>query len=166
MPEPITPEPVATPEAPVAPAATPEPKVEPLGEGGVKALAAEREAAKAAKAELSKAQVELQKFRDAEKSAEELAAEKLTNAEKNAASATRKAGQYEAAAAAGLPLSAAARISGNTPEEMAADAIALKALIGGTKPGGVLPPPDPSQGHGGGKSAPTSLNDAIKGHYA
>ena len=166
MPEPVTPEPAATPEALVAPVATPEPKVESLGEGGVKALAAERESAKAAKAELSKAQAELQKFRDAEKSAEELAAEKLTSAEKNAASATRKAGQYEAAAAAGLPLSAAARISGNTPEEMAADAIALKALIGGAKPGGVLPPPDPSQGHGGGKSAPTSLNDAIKGHYA
>lgn len=157
-------EPVATPV--VEPVVTPEPKDEALGEGGVKALNAEREAAKTAKAELATAQAALKKFQDAEKTAEELAAEKLTNAEKAAANATRKAGQYEAAAAAGLPLSAASRISGSTPEEMAADALELKALLGDSKPGGKLPPPDPSQGQGGGKSAPTSLNDAIKGHYA
>lgn len=137
-----------------------------LGDGGKAAIAAERQAAKDAKAALTTAQAELQKYKDAEKTAEERAADRLSAAEKVASESTRKALQYEAAAAAGLPLSAASRISGATAEEMATDATALKALIGNGKPADILPPPDPSQGSGGGGAKPTSLNDAIKVHYA
>lgn len=156
------------PAPPAAPAETPPvaPDESKLGDGGLAALAAERQSAKDAKAALTTAQAELQKYKDAEKTAEERAADRLSAAEKVASESTRKAQQYEAAAAAGLPLSAASRISGATAEEMAADATALKALIGNGKPADILPPPDPSQGNGGGGAKPASLNDAIKGHYA
>jgi len=172
MPEPITPTPVApepapttdpTPTAPVdgttpptstpqAPASPPTP-VRPdgvsdtewsaLGDPGKAALVRERAASAQAVAELAALRKQID---DANKSAEQRAADDLKAAQEAAAANAAKALRYEVAAEAGIPLALAARLTGSTREEIAADAETFKTLI----PAGATPPrtpaPDPGQG--------------------
>lgn len=63
-----------------------------------------------------------------------------------AVTAERKLAQYDAAAAAGLPLDMAARLQGNTPEELAADATKLLELVG--SPHRRIPGAPPATGDG------------------
>lgn len=72
-------------------------------------------------------QKQLDEINDKNKTDEQRKTEADEKRERDAAAAVLKAAQYEAAAAAGLPLSWAKRITGSTPEEMATDAKELKA---------------------------------------
>lgn len=112
----------------------PEPKKdddEKLGEGGLKALQAERSARAAA-----------------EKAARD--AQQALDAERNAHAATRKEAdstkvetlKYQVAAEVGIPLSLADRLKGATREEIKADAEALKPSVTPK----FVSPQDPSQG--------------------
>lgn len=121
---------------------------EPLGEGGIKALQAERERASKAEKELADLK---QAQADATKSAEELAAERLTAAEAKAAAAELTAMKYTAAAAKGISLDLAPRLVGSTLAELEADAETFKASLGATPSG--KPKPDLSQGSGSTTSA-------------
>lgn len=121
-----------------------------LGDPGKRALVAEREAREQATAQAAALQKQID---DASKTAEEKAAEALAEAQQRASAAETRAAKYDAAANAGLPLELAPRLVGSTPEELAADAVNLKAQLGATpagtpKPG--TPRPDPSQGGGAG----------------
>jgi hypothetical protein len=155
-------DPPQTPEA--EPKTEPEPEGaddENLGEGGVKALKAEREANKAAKAELAELQAKLKTFEDKDKTEAEKQAEKLASLEKSSTENALKAQRYEVAAEAGLPLKLAGRIRGDDHDSMLADAKELLSYAG-DKPH--TPKPDPSQGKGG-IIKPASLSEAIAAHY-
>lgn len=114
-----------------------------LGDAGKRALAAEREARRAAEAQTAALRKQIE---DATKTAEQRATDDLRAAQAEAAANGAKALRYEIAAETGLPLALASRLTGSTREELAADAETLKTLI----PVGATPPrtpaPDPSQG--------------------
>ncbi|MBF5002228.1 hypothetical protein IRT45_34490 [Nocardia sp. BSTN01] len=126
-----------------------------LGEGGKKALEAERKLRADAEKAQRAAEAKLKAIEDANKTEEQRREERMRQLEKDAAKATR----YEAANAAGLPLSMAGRLVGDTPEELAADAEALKAELAGVKPADDTPPkpptPKPDRRQGGGSTNAT-----------
>ncbi|MCI1635200.1 hypothetical protein [Bifidobacterium sp.] len=134
---------------------------EKLGENGLRALKAEREANKAAKAKLAEYEAQIQAFKDKDKTESEKEAERLQALEKSNSENARKALQYEVAAEKGIPLKLAARLHGADKDAMLADADELLPLIQQTKPN--IPKPDKSQGRGG-KPKPASLSAAIAGH--
>jgi hypothetical protein len=97
-----------------------------LGDAGIKALQAERARAAKAEADLKALQ---QEIADSQKSAEQKAADALAAANAQAAEAAARALRYEVAAEKGLDLALAARLTGSSREELAADADALMSLI-------------------------------------
>ncbi len=145
------PTPPAVPPAPTPPA---EPLAKPadvtdeawnaLGDPGKKALVAERTKADTEKARADALQKQID---DAKLSADEKAAKDLKEAQEQAATATLRALKYEVAAAKGIDLANAHRLTGSTKAELEADADAFKA----TFPVAGTPKADPSQGKGGGK---------------
>ena len=114
----------------------------PLGPGGIKALQAERDARTKAEQERDALRKQIA---DANKTAEEKAAEALKEAQSLAETNAAKALRYEVAAELGVPLAMAARLVGNTREEIAADAVKLKEILAGA----TTPPPT-----GGAPAAP------------
>ncbi|HLT11822.1 MAG TPA: hypothetical protein VK028_13635 [Micromonosporaceae bacterium] len=114
----------------------------PLGEGGLKALQAERDARAEAERKAAELEARVRQFEDANKTTEEKAAERLAELERAATENAAKALRYEAAAKAELPLSAAGRLQGSTLDELVEDAKALKELLGATTHRG--PAPDPN----------------------
>jgi hypothetical protein len=164
--------PVATPE--VEPTVT-EPETKPagdppadskpddLGDAGKKALAAERDARKAAEKELAKYRKAEQDRADADKSE----AEKRAAAEQRAVDAELRATRLEVAAEKGLTPAQARRLVGSTREEIAADADEiLRDFPASTTPAKATPKPDPSQGsRGEPNTRPTSLSAAVTKHY-
>ncbi|WP_139344443.1 capsid assembly scaffolding protein Gp46 family protein [Rathayibacter sp. VKM Ac-2630] len=132
----------ATPGAPVDP---PKPDGDkPLGDGGEKALKAERAARSAAERRVAELEAEAQKRADAELTeVERLKKENATLTEQNAKS-ERDALRNAVALEKGLPASLAARLIGSTREEMAADADTLLSVIPQAQ--STNPRPDPSQG--------------------
>ncbi|WP_432794488.1 hypothetical protein [Rhodococcus ruber] len=158
----------ATPPATAAPtdpaaAKQPDPNDQPLGETGLRALQAERDARAAAERAAAELAARVKSFEDANKTAEERAAEQLAEAQRTAAENATKALRYEIAAEAGLPLSAAGRLQGSTREEMLADAVSLKSLIGAVQPGPTTPKPDPRQG--GGQHEPIASLESGRAAY-
>lgn len=151
------------PADPANPPADPKPADDPLGDAGKKALAAERDARKAA-------EKELKKYRDAEAAkadADKSEAEKRAAAEQRAVDAELRATRLEVAHEKGLTPAQAKRLVGATREELQTDADeVLKDFP--TAPAKQAPPkPDPSQGaRGEPKTRPTSLGAAVVGHYA
>ncbi|RSX56766.1 DUF4355 domain-containing protein [Bifidobacterium samirii] len=140
---------------------------DPLGEGGMKALKAERETNRQLKAQIAQLAEQVKAFEDKDKTEAQKQAEALQAATATAAEATLKATRYEVAAAKGIPLDAAARLRGATREEMEADADDLLRLLDPDRGEGRNPDPpkpDPSQGKGG-DPRPSSLADAISRHY-
>lgn len=124
---------------PPTPDPTPAPPAEePLGAGGIKALNAERDAR--AKAERDLADLRKQ-IEDGKKTAEQKAADDIAAANRTAQENAAKALRYEVAAAKGLDLHLAARLTGGTREELETDADALMALI----PTSATPPTPPAQ---------------------
>lgn len=138
-----------TPAAPAAP--TPQPpagdpsKDQPLGEPGIKALQAERDARTAAEKALADFRQEID---DSKKTAEQKAADDLAAAQRDAAESTAKALKYEVAATKGIALTSAHRLSGSTLAEIEADADRFKAEQALVPAKG--PRPDRSQGGGEG----------------
>ena len=135
---------------------------EPLGEGGLKALQAEREANKAARAKLAEYEAKLKELSDRDKTEEEKREERLKELEKSNSQNARRALQYEVAAEKGIPLRLASRLRGDDRDAMLADADELLPLIH-QNPSPTIPKPDKSQGKGGG-AKPTSLTEAIAEH--
>ncbi|MCR6706559.1 MAG: hypothetical protein NVV66_18350 [Cellulomonas sp.] len=123
-----------------------------LGDAGKKALTVERDARAAAEKALADLRKEIE---DSKKSAEEKAADDLAAAQRDAAAAELKSLRYEVAAAKGLDLKLAPRLTGATKAELEADADALKALIPAATSG---PKPDRSQGGGNGDVAGASVS--------
>lgn len=134
-----------------------------LGEGGQKALAAERKAraaaektANAAAKERDKLAAQLQEIADRDKTEAQKLAERAQTAESEAATARQELLRYRVAAKKQLPASLAARLQGSTEEEMAADADALLEVLGQRQTpsydGGVRKP----------APAPTDMNALIR----
>lgn len=118
---------------------------EPLGDGGKRALAAEREAHKAAQRDLAASRQLLSERESALETAKQQAAEAI--AERDAL--RLETARHVAAASAGLSAFWAGRLQGSTPEELEADAKAIAAALPNASASPVLPP-DPSQGRGSG----------------
>lgn len=109
-----------------------------LGEGGQKALKAERDARKAAEKLASDREARIRELEDATKSDEDKRNERFTELEqsdraKDTAIAERdqKLLRYEIAAQKGLDLKAALRLQGSTKEELEADADEFVKTFGG-----------------------------------
>ncbi|GAA6124179.1 hypothetical protein BPY_22870 [Bifidobacterium psychraerophilum] len=135
---------------------------EQLGESGLKALKAEREANKAAKATIAEYEAKLKAIEDQGKTESEKETERVKTLERSNTENALKVLQYEVAAEKGIPLSLANRLRGEDKESMLKDADGLLPLIQhDTKQTG--PKPDKSQGKGG-NPKPASLTQAIAGH--
>ncbi|MEU9515912.1 hypothetical protein [Micromonospora sp. NPDC048169] len=121
---------------------------EALGEGGKKALDAERATNRELTKERNALAAQVKAFEDAQKTESQKTADRIADLEKDAAKAIR----YEAAEKSGLPLSLASRLSGSTLDELIADAEELKQLVGSAAPAAPAAPstpkPDPRQGGG------------------
>ena len=109
-----------------------------LGEGGQKALKAERDARKAAEKLAADREARIRELEDATKSDDEKRNERFTqleksDREKDTAIAERDAKllRYEIAALKGLDLKAALRLQGSTKEELEADADDFVKTFGG-----------------------------------
>lgn len=126
-------------------------KDEQLGEGGKRALEAEREARKNLEKELREATALIEQFKDAQRSDEEKQQHKIETleAELNQARLDKETLEHQllvadVAAEVGLPAELAARLQGDDRESLLADAAALKALLG--PEGARKPAPVPEAG--------------------
>lgn len=147
------------------PAAEPaaEPTQEPadtLGENGVKALQAEREARKAAEKAVADLNAKLQGFEDAKLSDIERANKAAADAAAELASLRTENARSKVALEKGVPADLIEFLTGDTAEDMAAKADVLMARL--SSPG--VPKPDPSQGGSGQAHALNGdpLLDALK----
>lgn len=131
-----------------------------LGEGGKKALQAERDARAAEKRRADAAEARLKELDDAKLTDQQRLEAERDEYRSKADSAGATLAKYEAAEAAGIPLTWAKRLTGSTPEELLADAKSIKEQLA---PSG--PKPDPSQGGSGGRSGNT-LADAMDDYRA
>jgi hypothetical protein len=154
--------PVETPPEPTAPPvdppAAPKPETDELGDAGKKALAAERDARKAAEKELAR-----YRKADADKAeADKSEAEKRAAAEQRAVDAELRATRLEVAHDKGLTPAQAKRLVGATREEFEADADEILRDFPVTPPKPAAPKPDPSQGAKGDSPARAkTLTEAI-----
>lgn len=136
---------------------------EPLGEGGKKALAAERrlreraeKTAASHQQKLTDLQKRLQEYEDRDKTETQRLADAKDAAEREAATAKQELMRYRVAADKKLPVELAARLRGSTEEEMAADADNLLELLGSQRRA-------PSYDGGVRKTArPTDMNSLIR----
>lgn len=103
----------------------------PLGEGGEKALRAERSRANAAEKENGDLKAQLKQYEDANKTAEQKQADALATATSERDTATVKALRYEVCDEQELPLKAARFLTGSTKAEIEDAAKAFKELYGG-----------------------------------
>jgi colicin import membrane protein len=147
------------------PAAEPaaEPTQEPaetLGENGVKALQAEREARKAAEKAVADLNAKLQGFEDAKLSDIERANKAAADAAAELATLRTENARSKVALEKGVPADLIEFLTGDTAEDMAAKADVLMARL--SSPG--VPKPDPSQGGSGQAHALNGdpLLDALK----
>jgi hypothetical protein len=130
---------VPTPDQPATgqgqPNAEPNPEADkPLGEGGEKALRAERSRANAAEKLVSDLQAQVKEFQDKGKSAEDKQADHVATLTSERDTATVKALRYEVCDEMELPLKSARFLTGSTKAEIEEAAKAFKELVGGTKP--------------------------------
>lgn len=126
-----------------------------LGEGGIKALQAERERAKS----------EAQQRKDLETRLADME-KKIAETEQQAAASAKESAEkallvtkHEVATAKGVP---AGLLVGNTRDELEAYADGLIEFQSGNPP---TPAPDPSASSGGEPPAPKDLKSAIDAHY-
>lgn len=130
--EAATPEPVA-----VAEDAIPDSGEAELGDAGKRAIQREREARKELEARLKEMEPLVAKAREleeAQKSETQRLQERADNAEKLAAETQRELMRLRVASEKGLPPKLAARLTGNTIEELEADADELLNLVPTKKP--------------------------------
>jgi hypothetical protein len=105
-------------------------KSEELGDGGKKALDAERKARRDAEKAAKALQARLQELEDADKSEVEKLRGQVETLSKQAEAAQAKADRFEVAAAKGLSLAQARRLVGSTKEELEDDADAMRSELG------------------------------------
>ena len=141
MPEPITPDPVATPE--VEPVVTPEPKDEFNGEGGPKALAAEREARKAAEAKIAAYDAKENEAAKANLSEVERAQAEAAEAAKARDEASAELARYKVAAKHGITDEDDLELLAAAPDEATMERLAARMASSGAAK---TPKPDLSQG--------------------
>ena len=142
-----------------------------LGDAGRKAIAAERKAAREEKRRADEAQAQLEDLRRQQMTEQERAVAERDDARKQLEEANARLAAFEqertrneVAAAKGLSLAQARRLSGTTREEFEADADAFKAELAAVAAPPV-PKPDPSAGAvDSGK--PSSVADAIRAYQA
>jgi hypothetical protein len=160
-----TDDPPAEPAKDEPPTDPPKPKDDDgLGDGGKKALDAERKARKLAETELARFRKAEQDKADADKSELQKAAEAREAAEKRAAEAELRVLRLEVAQDKGLTAAQAKRLVGADREELEADADDLLASFPAPKGDEPRkgPKPDPSQGSKGEpKTRSTSLGAAV-----
>lgn len=137
-----------------------------LGEGGKKALDAERKARAAAEKNANAAQKKLddmakrlQQFEDRDKTDAQKLAERAQTAEAEAEKASSKLMRFEVAADKKLPAGWANRLQGSTKEELEADADALLKELGETRQ---RQSPDYDGGVRKPAPAPTDMNALIR----
>ena len=134
--------------APATPKAAQSDSVEPLGEGGLKALQTERDRAKALEKALNDSQGELQKFKDAQLSELERAQKAAAEAQEKVAAAQVEALRYRIAAKHGISDDDAELfLTGSDEATMSRQAARLLERTPTT------PRPDPSQGASSGDLA-------------
>ena len=142
-----------------------------LGDAGRKAIAAERKAAREEKRRADEAEAQLEELRRQQMTEQERAVAERDDARKQLEEANARLAAFEqertrneVAAAKGLSLAQARRLSGTTREEFEADADAFKAELAALAAPPV-PKPDPSAGAvDSGK--PSSVADAIRAYQA
>lgn len=117
-----------------------------LGEGGKRALTAEREARRAAERELSEARAALKEIEDAKLSELERAQRDAQEARDELAALRVENTRYQVVTAKGVPAELAEFITGDTEEEMAAKADLLLARLSSSPS---TPKPDRTQGASG-----------------
>lgn len=157
-----TTEPPTPPTPPADPPAEP-PPADDLGDGGKKALAAERARAKAAEAELARYKKAEQDKADADKTELQKAADARAAAEERAAQAEQRALRLEVAHEKGLTPAQAKRLVGSSKEELEADADEiLRDFPAKSTTAPPKPKPDPGQGaRPGDKTASTSSGKSL-----
>lgn len=135
---------------------------EKLGEGGMRALQAERDANKQLRAEMQKLRDEIQAAQDEKLTKEEQLTKRLTEAEAKAKSLedanTRRALRDKIAEEVGVP---AELVSGDDEEGMRANATRLKAWNEDAT-GPRVPKKDPGQGAGSGEAGTDEDADALE----
>ena len=126
-----------------------------LGEGGKKALSAEREARKAAEKSVAELKAQLDKIEEANLSDLEKAQKAAAAAEQRLAEIESTALRQKVAIEKGVPAKWVDRLRGSTEEELAADADLILADV---QQSPTTPKPDLSQG-GQGTPPPASVAD-------
>lgn len=133
-------------EAPAEPEPTTEPNAEqqgakpdePLGEGGLKALNAEREAREAAEKAAKEALAKVQEYEDRDKSEAQKQQEALARAQKELADLTVAKTRAEVANTKSIPTELLAGPASGSAEDLAAFADALIAFKGTAEPNGLV----------------------------
>lgn len=156
-------------EAPATPDVITEPVVEaegakpdePLGEGGLKALNAERERANAAEKAAKDAIARVKEFEDRDKSEGQKQQEALEAAQRELAELTVAKARAEVAAAKGVPVGL---LSGSTQEELEASADALIAFKGDVQPQRLYVPNEGNSPSSNSFSAADAFAAAVEGH--
>jgi hypothetical protein len=142
-----------TPETPAAPApvesAAPAPAVEsqeskPLGEGGEKALKAERDARKTAEKERTELAARLKEYEDRDKTEAERQADRLANLEKSNRELAAEKARYEAAITHGLSRDDLALLGPG--DDIAERAALLAQRLGAVQPAPTRLPESPNAG--------------------
>lgn len=131
---------------------------QPLGESGIKALQAEREARKAAEKAAQDAQAKLDEIEKQNLTDLERARKEAQDARAQLAEANRVNLINKVALAKGVPSDLVGLLSGDTEEAVSEKADLLMSHIGGSTPR--TPAPDPTQGSGG-NPHPASNADAF-----
>jgi hypothetical protein len=103
---------------------------EELGDGGKRALEAERKARRTAEKLAKELQDKVKAAEDAEKTELERLQGQVAELTKSAEAATAQATRFEVAAAKGLSLAQARRLVGSTKEELESDADEMRAELG------------------------------------
>lgn len=101
-----------------------------LGDGGKKALDAERKARRNAEKELKELRSKVQEIEDKDKSENERLQSQVAELTKRAEAAEATVDRFEVAAAKGLTPAQARRLVGSTKEELEADADEMRAELG------------------------------------
>ncbi len=105
-------------------------KSEELGDGGKRALEAERKARREAEKQVKELAARVKASEDAEKTELEKLQGQVAQLTKDAEAAQAKADRFEVAAAKGLTLAQARRLVGSTKDELEADADSMRTELG------------------------------------
>lgn len=158
-PAPGDPAPTPTPIPAPTPTPAPEPDDKPLGPGGEKALAAEREARKALEKKFAPLEQLVAALNggtkpEGGKSEVDLLNERFAQYEKDLADERARSWRLEVAQEKSLSAEQSAWLQGATREELVASADKLLAAFPAAPTGPRTPAPDPSQGARGGQPTP------------